>query len=58
MKERDLTSRITVIKKQISNILGKDVSAIQIEENLEVEIMDICFNEARELGHKVKIVNN
>ncbi|MFH1332418.1 MAG: AAA family ATPase [archaeon] len=28
----------------------------KIEENVEAEIMDVCLNEARELGHKIKIV--
>ncbi len=27
------------------------------EENVEAEIMDVCRNEARERGHKIKIVN-
>ena len=28
----------------------------KIEENVEAEIMDVCFNEAKELGHRIKIV--
>lgn len=30
----------------------------KIEENVEAEIMDVCFNEAKELGHNVKIVRS
>ncbi len=28
----------------------------KIEENVEAEIMDVCLNEARERGHKIKVV--
>jgi adenylate kinase len=28
----------------------------KIEENVEAEIMDVCLNEAKELGHKIKII--
>jgi len=26
------------------------------EENIEAEIMDVCLNEAKEFGHKIKII--
>lgn len=28
----------------------------KIEENIEAELMDVCYNEAKEIGHKVKVV--
>lgn len=28
----------------------------KIRENLDAEIFDVCLNEAREMGHKIKIV--
>ena len=46
----------TNLKKLKNRLKKRDYSKRKIEENLEVEIMDICLNEARELGHKVKIV--
>lgn len=32
-------------------------SKLKIEENIEAEIMETCLIEAKELGHKVKIIN-
>lgn len=29
----------------------------KIEENIEAEIMEVCLNEAKEEGHKIKIVD-
>lgn len=29
----------------------------KIEENVEAEIMDVCSNEAKEAGHKIKIID-
>lgn len=29
----------------------------KIEENVEAEIMDVCLNEAKEAGHKIKIID-
>ncbi len=28
----------------------------KVEENVQAEIMDVCLNEAREKGHKIKVV--
>ena len=47
----------TSLKKLKNRLKKRKYSKSKIEENLEVEIMDVCFNEAKELGHKVKIVN-
>ena len=46
----------TSLKKLKNRLKKRGYSKSKIDENLEVEIMDICLNEARELGHKVKIV--
>ena len=46
----------TSLKKLKNRLKKRGYNKSKIEENLEVEIMDICLNEARELGHKVKIV--
>ncbi|MEK6952572.1 MAG: AAA family ATPase [Nanoarchaeota archaeon] len=48
----------TSLKKLKNRLKKRKYSKSKIDENLEVEIMDICLNEAKELGHKVKIVNN
>ena len=29
----------------------------KIKENMESEILDICYNEALEAGHKIKIID-
>lgn len=34
----------------------KGYNKAKIDENMECEIMDICYNEAKERGHKIKIV--
>jgi adenylate kinase len=36
----------------------KGYNKAKIDENIECEIMDICYNEANEKGHTVKIVNS
>ena len=46
----------TNLKKLKNRLKKRGYSNTKIEENMEVEIMDICLNEAKELGHKVKIV--
>ena len=33
------------------------VSAKQkIQENIDAELFDVCYNEAQEMGHKIKVV--
>jgi len=46
----------TSLKKLKNRLKKRGYSKKKIEENMEVEIMDICLNEAKELGHKIKIV--
>ena len=46
----------TSLKKLKNRLKKRKYSKSKIDENLEVEIMDVCLNEAKELGHKVKIV--
>ena len=41
------------LKKRLEK---RKYSKLKIAENLEAEIFDSCYNEAVELGHKVKIV--
>lgn len=48
----------TSLKKLKKRLEKRKYNRKKIEENMEVEIMDVCLNEARELGHKIKIVNN
>lgn len=47
----------TSLKKLKNRLKKRGYDKNKIDENLEVEIMDICLNEAKELGHKIKIVN-
>ena len=47
----------TSLKKLRKRLKRRKYSKEKIDENLEVEIMDVCLNEAKELGHKIKIVN-
>jgi adenylate kinase len=53
--------KVAVICKCDINELRKrlkkrEYSKEKIEENIEAEIMDVCYNEAKEKGHKIKIV--
>jgi adenylate kinase len=44
--------------KELTNRLKKrGYGKTKIEENIEAEIMDVCLNEAREAGHKIKVVD-
>lgn len=33
-------------------------SKVKIRENLDSEIFDVCLNEAKEFGHRIKIIKN
>lgn len=44
---------IKILKKRLEK---RGYSKDKIEENIEAELMDACYNEAKELGHKVEIV--
>jgi len=45
---------LKVLKKRLKK---RRYSEKKIRENLDVEIFDICLNEAKELGHKIKIID-
>lgn len=45
------------IKKLRSRLKKRGYSKSKIEENVAVELFDVCYNEAKELGHKVRVVN-
>ncbi len=44
------------IKELRQRLKKRKYSKDKIEENIEAEIMDVCYNEALEKGHKVEIV--
>jgi len=46
----------TSLKKLRNRLEKRNYSKKKIDENLEVEIMEVCLNEAKELGHNIKIV--
>lgn len=46
----------TSLKKLKNRLKKRKYNKEKIDENLEVEIMNVCLNEAKELGHKIKIV--
>jgi len=46
----------TSLKKLKSRLEKRKYSKKKIDENMEAEIMEICLNEAKELGHNVEFV--
>ncbi len=46
----------TYLKKLKRRLLKRNYSKLKIKENLEAEIFDVCYEEAKELKHKIKIV--
>ncbi|MDD5331870.1 MAG: AAA family ATPase [Candidatus Nanoarchaeia archaeon] len=46
---------LKVLKKRLEK---RKYSKEKIRENLDVDIFDICYNEALSLGHKVIVVSN
>jgi len=44
------------IKELRKRLKKRNYSKSKIEENTEAEIMDVCYNEALEKGHKIEIV--
>ncbi len=44
------------LKELKKRLLKRKYSKEKINENLQVEIFDVCLNEAKEMGHKVKII--
>tara|TARA_Y100000034_G_C6604583_1_gene263112 strand:- start:78 stop:515 length:438 start_codon:yes stop_codon:yes gene_type:complete len=48
----------TSVKKLRSRLKKRGYLKNKVEENVEAELMDICFHEAKELGHNVEVVEN
>jgi len=46
----------STVRKLRNRLKKRGYSKSKIEENIDVELFDICLNEAREIGHKVKVV--
>lgn len=46
------------LKKLKGRLERRGYSKLKTDENLEAEIMDVCYNEAVELGHNVRVINN
>ncbi len=46
------------LKKLKKRLEKRGYSKLKIRENLDAEIFDVCFEEAKELGHKIEIVEN
>ena len=44
------------LKELKKRLIKRKYSKLKIAENLEAEIFDSCYNEAVEIGHKVKVV--
>ncbi len=44
------------IRKLRNRLKKRGYSKAKIEENINVELFDVCYNEAKEIGHKIKIV--
>lgn len=45
------------IRELRARLKKRGYSKEKVEENIEAEIMDVCLNEAKEQGHKIKIVD-
>jgi len=48
----------TDLKKLRKRLEKRGYSKSKIRENLDAEIFDVCLNEAKEMGHKIKIIKN
>ena len=46
----------TNLKKLKQRMKKRDYHKAKIEENLECEIFDVCFEEAKEMGHKIRVI--
>ena len=44
------------IKKLRNRLKKRGYPKSKIEENVDAELFDVCYNEAKELGHKVKVI--
>jgi adenylate kinase len=48
----------TDLKKLKKRLEKRGYSAAKVRENMDAEIFDVCLNEAKEEGHKIKIIKN
>lgn len=46
------------LKKLEKRLIKRKYSKKKIRENLDAEIFQVCLNEAKEKGHKVKVIDN
>ncbi|MCG2718170.1 MAG: AAA family ATPase [Nanoarchaeota archaeon] len=44
------------IRKLRNRLKKRKYPKSKIKENIDVELFDVCYNEAKEIGHKIKIV--
>jgi len=60
--DKKYVDKVFIIKCEVNELRKRlkkrGYNKKKIEENVEAEIMDVCFNEAKELEHDVKIVRN
>ena len=50
-----IVTKCSIIKLR-NRLKKRGYSKAKIEENVDVELFDVCLNEAREIGHKIKII--
>ncbi len=59
---KEYVSNVVILKcdlKKLRNRLKKrGYSEKKIRENLEAEIFDVCYEEAKELGHKIEVIES
>lgn len=48
----------TDLKKLKKRLEKRGYSSAKVRENMDAEIFDVCLNEAKEEGHKIKIIKN
>lgn len=46
------------LKKLKKRLEKRGYSKLKVRENLDAEIFDVCYEEAKELGHKVEVVQS
>lgn len=45
------------VKKLSCRLKKRGYSKAKVKENVDAELFDVCLNEAKELGHKIKVIN-
>src|SRR3989344_3218410 len=48
-------SKLKKVKKRLEK---RGYNKLKIRENLDAEIFDVCYEEAKELGHKVEVIES